>query len=154
MMQAPVVSYEFGPFVLAPSEQRLWHAGQPIHLPPKAFDLLVTLAVANRRLVEKAELLKTIWPDTHVEEANLAQTVSLIRKALGRAPGGALYIETVPKKGYRMAVEVRKIGGGQAMTQPPSSPERSLRWKPILSVGAVVGAALAAIILFRLFAGL
>jgi DNA-binding winged helix-turn-helix (wHTH) protein len=153
-MQTPTVSYEFGPFVLVPSEHRLWHAGQPVHLSPKAFDLLVALAAANRRLVEKADLMRSIWPDTHVEESNLAQTVSLIRKALSVAPGGALYVETVPKKGYRMAVEVRTVSGEPAVGQPASTPKRLLRWRPILSVGAVVGATLAAIILVRFFAGL
>jgi DNA-binding winged helix-turn-helix (wHTH) protein len=103
--------------------------------------------------MEKADLIKAVWPDTHVEEANLAQTVSVVRKALGNAPGGCLYVETVPKRGYRMAVEVRRIAcDAETMPVAPKT-GRALRMKSVLSIGALVGAALVCLILYRTLTG-
>ena len=61
----------------------LMRTGQPVHLTPKAFDLLLALVERHGRLVTKNELMTAVWPDTHVEETNLAFTVSALRKALG-----------------------------------------------------------------------
>lgn len=152
-MQISPVSYEFGPFVLIPAEHRLWHEGRAVHLPPKAFAVLVMLASASGHLVQKEDIMQTVWSDTHVEAANLAQTVSVIRKALGVAPGGYLFVETVPKRGYRMAVEVRRIAD-QALPSPmPSEPSWSGRMKSIVRVGALVGAAMACLFLYRSIVG-
>jgi DNA-binding winged helix-turn-helix (wHTH) protein len=152
-MQLPSVSYGFGPFVLIPAENRLWHEGKALHLPPKAFSVLVTLVSAGGHLVEKDDIMRAVWHDTHVEGANLAQTVSVIRKALGVAPGGYLYVETVPKRGYRMAVEVRSIEDQATPTPMTSLPSWSGRMKSIIRVGALVGAALACLFLYRSFVG-
>ena len=81
---------------LIPDERILLKDGQPVSLPPKAFELLAFLATNPGRLLTKDELLKTVWPDAVVEEANLAYTVFAIRKALGEGPESARYIETVP----------------------------------------------------------
>jgi DNA-binding winged helix-turn-helix (wHTH) protein/tetratricopeptide (TPR) repeat protein len=99
--------YEFGPFRLDPAQRELSCQGQPISLTPKAFDVLVFLVVRREQLVSKAELMAAVWPDTSVEEGNLAWNVSAIRKALGDE-GGA-YIETVPKFGYRFVAHVREV---------------------------------------------
>lgn len=152
-MNKPLEIYEFGSFVLNPAENRLCCEGRPIHIPPKAFDLLVVLARNGGRLMDKADLIKAVWLDTHVEEANLAQTVSVVRKALGNAPGGALYVETVPKRGYRLAVEVRRITCDVHGVPHTPKTGRALRMKSVLSLGALVGAALAfIIILYRTLA--
>jgi DNA-binding winged helix-turn-helix (wHTH) protein len=71
--------YEFGPFRLDPAERLLARGGQPVALTPKAFDLLVYLVQRPGRLAEKRELMAALWPDTVVEEANLAYTVSALR---------------------------------------------------------------------------
>jgi DNA-binding winged helix-turn-helix (wHTH) protein len=152
-MDTPSASYEFGPFVLMPAEHRLLHESTPVHLPPKAFDLLVALAVAGGHLVEKAQLMKAVWQQTHVEEANLAQTVSVLRKALAVAPNGSLLVETVPKRGYRIAVEVSRIEAPVPSATTPLGWWHSLRLKPVLSVGAIVGATLACVFLYRTLAG-
>ncbi len=152
-MNKPLQIYEFGAFVLNPAENRLWYEGRPVHIPPKAFDLLVVLAHNGGHLMEKADLMKAVWPDTHVEEANLAQTVSVVRKALGHAPGGYLYVETVPKRGYRMAVEVRRVASGAGAIPITAKTGRALRMRSVLSLGALVGAALAFIILYRTLTG-
>jgi DNA-binding winged helix-turn-helix (wHTH) protein len=98
--------YDFGPFRLDPSERLLLRDGQPVAIPPKAYDLLATLVARAGRLVTKEELLKEVWPDTFVEEANLSYTVSAIRKALGDESEPYRYVETIPKRGYRFKESV------------------------------------------------
>jgi DNA-binding winged helix-turn-helix (wHTH) protein len=90
---------EFGPFRLDPAERLLLRDGQPVPLTPKAFDLLLYLVDRPGRLVEKQSLITAVWPDTIVEEGNLASTVSALRKALGDDGDGARLIATVPTKG-------------------------------------------------------
>src|SRR5580704_8873761 len=87
--------YEFGPFQLDPPERLLLCDGHPVPIPPKAFDLLVYLVERGGHLVEKDELLKTIWRGSIVEEGNLSVTVSFLRKALNDDRGLHKYIETV-----------------------------------------------------------
>src|SRR5262249_42471335 len=101
--------YEFGPFRLDYAERRLLRDGEPVALTPMALETLVALIERRGRLVEKEELLKTLWPDSFVEEHNLANNVSILRKALGEAQNTARYIETVPKRGYRFVAEVREV---------------------------------------------
>lgn len=102
------VLYEFGSFHLAPPERLLLCEGQPVSLTPKAFDLLLALVDRSGHLVEKEELLRVVWPDSFVEEGNLAVTISLLRKALNDDRGRHRYIETVSKKGYRFVAEVKR----------------------------------------------
>ena len=99
-------TYEFGPFRLDPAERRLLRDGQVVPLTPKAFDLLVYLVEHHGHLVEKSTLLSALWPDTVVEEANLAYNVSSLRKVLDRANGPGPVIETVPTRGYRFVAPV------------------------------------------------
>ncbi|MDQ3684725.1 MAG: winged helix-turn-helix domain-containing protein [Acidobacteriota bacterium] len=98
--------YEFGPFRLDPAERLLSRDGSPVPLTPKVFEVLIMLVERSGRLVEKDELMRALWPDTVVEEANLTNSVYALRKALG---GGQSYIETVPKHGYRFVAEVRSL---------------------------------------------
>ena len=78
-------------------------AGRPAScsLTPKAFDLLVYLVEHQGRLVEKSTLMSALWPDTIVEEANLAFQISALRKALDDGGNGETLIQTVPTRGYR-----------------------------------------------------
>jgi Tol biopolymer transport system component/DNA-binding winged helix-turn-helix (wHTH) protein len=101
--------YEFGPYRLIPHERLLLRAGEPVTLTPKAFETLVALVRRAGHLAEKDELLKEVWPDSFVEEANLAQNVHALRRALGEGENGKPYIETVPKRGYRFLASVRII---------------------------------------------
>lgn len=96
--------YAFGPFVLKPGEYELVRNGQPVPLTPKTFELLVVLVENRGRLLEKEELIRTVWHDAFVEEGNLCVTVSLLRKAFGEEHG---YIQTVSKHGYRFVAEVK-----------------------------------------------
>src|SRR5262245_22539529 len=102
------IVYEFGPFRLDLKERLLLRENESVSLIPKAFDLLVALVESGGRLVEKDELMRRVWPDSFVEEGNLAQNISLIRKALGESET-AKFIETVPRRGYRFIASVREI---------------------------------------------
>ena len=75
---------------------------------PKAVSTLLALVQSGGRLVEKHELIKQVWPDAVVEEANLARNVWALRKALGDGDEGHVYIETIPTVGYRFVAPVTK----------------------------------------------
>ena len=98
--------YEFSRFRFDPENHLLEGDGKPIPLTPKAFEILRVLVQNGSRLTTKEELMRQVWPDSFVEEANLTVTISALRKQLANASDGQQYIETVPKKGYRFAVPV------------------------------------------------
>ena len=105
------ILYEFGEFHFDTKQRRLKSKnGGYLHLPPKAIDILHVLIEANGEIVEKNDLMETVWADTIVEESNLTQTIYLLRKALGENADGRLYIQNLPKRGYRFAGDVREIG--------------------------------------------
>ena len=99
--------YEFGPFRLDPTERQLIREGEVMSLTPKVFDTLLLFIENSNLLLTKEEMIARLWPDSFVEEGNLAQNVSVLRRALGEQPNGKPYIETVPKRGYRFIAEVR-----------------------------------------------
>ena len=106
---------EFGSYRLDPDRRELLRDGKPFAVQAKLFDTLVLLAENRERVVEKRELLDSVWPDTHVEESTLFQTVSALRKALGDGNGdGVRYIATVPGQGYRFVATATPIELGQA----------------------------------------
>ena len=98
--------YRFGHFTLDLTERVLSCEGIPVSLTPKAFDTLLCLVRNHGHVLSKDELLKQVWPDTFVEEVNLAVNISVIRKALGENPQDCRYIATVPGRGYRFVAEV------------------------------------------------
>ena len=91
--------YEFDSFRLNPADHSLLCGGKPVSLTPKSFDILVTLIESNGRLVTKDELMKKIWPDSFVEEANLTVNVSALRKALGDTPSISNTSKQCPSSG-------------------------------------------------------
>lgn len=101
--------YDFPPFRLDPAEGVLLRDGKTVSLTPKSLNVLVTLVRHHGHIVNKEDLLQQVWPDTYVEEGNLAFNVSLLRKALGETRNGASYIETVPKRGYRFTAPVEVV---------------------------------------------
>src|SRR5262245_39425882 len=117
MSLTPQGIFTFGRFRLDAAERRLACDGQPVPLPPKAFDLLVVLASQAGRLVTKEQLLQEVWPGTFVEEANLSYTVSVARKALGDDVEPYQYIETVPRAGYRFTASVTRLQSSVEMRQ-------------------------------------
>jgi TolB-like protein len=101
--------YEFGPYQLNVNTRLLKRSGKTISLTPKAAEILVLLVTRAGQLVEKDELLKEIWPNTFVEEANLSQNIFYLRKALDDDRAGPKYIETVTRRGYRFIATVRVV---------------------------------------------
>ena len=114
---------------LIPHERVLLQDGQPVSLPPKAFELLAFLAANPGRLLTKDELLQAVWPDSVVEESNLAYTVFAIRKALGEGAESARYIETVPKRGYRFVVPVVRDEPSADRARPAETTVSLLRFQ-------------------------
>ncbi len=98
--------YEFGHFRLDLREQVLLRGGEVVPLSPKAFNLLVTLVENNGHVLSKDELMREVWPDSFVEEANLSHHIFTLRKALGEDKNGAKFIETIPRRGYRFVASV------------------------------------------------
>lgn len=101
--------YTFGPFRLDPNERVLFHTDRPVPLTPKARDLLLVLVERHGHIVDKNDLMRIVWPDAFVEENNLTQNVSVLRKVLGESVDGREYIETIPKRGYRFAAKVTEV---------------------------------------------
>ena len=95
--------FAFGPFHYDAEQRLLFRQGEVVPLVPKAIDTLHVLLERRGRVVEKAELMKLVWPDTTVEDVGLARNISLLRKALDDESGQ--YIETIPRRGYRFAAE-------------------------------------------------
>ena len=103
-------SYEFGPFRLDSKERLLLRDGQVLTLTPKAFDTLLLLVENSRHVLTKEELMRSLWPDTFVEEANLTNNISILRKVLGETHNGQPYIQTVPRVGYRFVRTAHVMG--------------------------------------------
>jgi len=100
--------YEFGNFRVDANERILFLDGEPLRLPPKTFDLLLAIVTNADRIIEKEQLMREVWADAFVEDANLTVHISALRKILDNGNGGARYIETVPKRGYRFTADVRE----------------------------------------------
>ena len=109
--------YEFGPFRLDPLKRRLMRDGEPLRLTPKAFELLLTLVEASGKTIEKDELLERVWAGTIVEENNLNQNITTLRKLLGDSRQESQYIATISGLGYRFVAEVRKVSAEEESPQ-------------------------------------
>jgi DNA-binding winged helix-turn-helix (wHTH) protein/tetratricopeptide (TPR) repeat protein len=99
-------SYRFGEFELSVGARCLYRDQEPVALGSKAFDVLTCLVAHAGRVVTKEEMLRTVWPDSFVEESNLAQHVVALRRALGNQAG---WIKTVPGRGYQFTADVREL---------------------------------------------
>lgn len=123
--------FTFGPFELREGERLLRRGGSPIPLAPKAFDTLLLLVENSGRLVDRAQLLGSVWKDVHVEEAVVTRVISDLRRAL-RQTKQEVWIETVPKFGYRFAAGVKIEGNAP---EPVSATRRvNLAWAVVPAV--------------------
>jgi adenylate cyclase len=102
-------SYEFGAFRLDERERRLVREGGVVALTPKVFDILLVLVQNSGHILSKDELMKLVWPNTTVEEGNIARNISTLRKALGESSHEHQYVETVPWRGYRFIANVKEV---------------------------------------------
>ena len=99
-------TYEFGPFRLIPTEHRIYRLDEQVLLPPKEFDLLLLLVKNQGQVMPREALIKALWPNTVVEEANLNVHISALRKILAEGQVDQHYIETLPRLGYRFIAPV------------------------------------------------
>ena len=100
----------FGSCVLDPETRELRREGEPVHLTPKAFDLLQALLEARPRVLSKTELSERLWPATHVLEANLPNLVTEVRAAVGDDARNPRFIRTVHGFGYAFCGEALAAG--------------------------------------------
>jgi len=149
--------YEFGPFRLDSGKRVLLRDNQPVPLQLKAFETLLVLVRNSEQVVLKDDLMQSVWPDTFVEESNLAQHIFVLRKTLGEAAGEHGYIVTIPGRGYRFAAKVNVISEEESLVvkthsrsrvviEEKKSPHRS--WYPV-GVLAIVAALVGGVLYWR-----
>ena len=117
--------YRFKTFQLDIDERQLLQNDVPVPLTPKAFDVLAFLVERSAHLVEKEELMRSVWPDSFVEEANVARIIHTLRNALGEGDNGNKFIETVAKKGYRFIAKVNVVREPAVQNPTNGKPEIS-----------------------------
>ncbi len=125
MSQSEKHFYEFDQFRMDLQSRVLLRSAEIVPLTPKAFDTLLALVARRGELVERQELIKAVWPDSHVVEGNLNSNIFTLRRALG---GGEQYIATVPRRGYRFAADVREVS--EAKFSPIGATVKSLAVLP------------------------
>src|SRR5918912_486161 len=129
--------YEFGPFRLHPLRRVLLREGSPVALTAKVFDTLLVFVERRGRVLAKDELMSALWPDTAVEENNLPQHVSMLRKALGERTDGRRYVVTVPGRGHSFVEPVRAVPAEVCEERPAARrAEAALGEAAAITVGA------------------
>lgn len=144
--------YAFGEFRLDPAERALFRGNELVSLTPKALETLLALVRRAGHVVNKEELMQEVWPDTFVEEGNLNVNISALRKVLAEAGNGQVFIETIPRRGYRFVASVSLLpadrgelliekitrarivtevedDSGAALSSPSASPALEVPWQ-------------------------
>ena len=159
--------YAFGEFELHVARQALYHAAENrwIPLTPRVFDTLLFLVEHPEELLDKARLMAAIWPDVIVEENNLDQNISTLRRLLGERRGEPRYIATLRRRGYRFVAPVRRLAAadleagsragrdGDEPAEAAALPDRAITTAPGMKLWALAGlvalALVAALALWR-----
>src|SRR4030095_15048252 len=122
MQTPPANLYEFGEFRLDTAKRVLRRLdGTPVPLTPRVFETLLYMVEHHDAVLDKERIMEAVWPDTIVEENNLAQAISKLRQVFGETPGSHSYIVTVPGRGYRFVAEVNKRNGDMVSRVPLDS---------------------------------
>ena len=151
--------YEFEEFRLDAENPSLWREGELVAVSPKALETLILLVEKRGEIVSRENLMETVWKETFVEEGNINYTVSLLRKALGDKK----FIQTVPRRGYRFAAEVKEVcekpeniipvnQSAENVAPTPSEPKISFARKQNKNRTVLLAAASASVLLLLLFA--
>src|SRR5262245_29245066 len=149
--------HRFSDFTIDIEQKVLLRGGKAIPMAPKVFETLLALVENHGRIVLKEELMKRLWPDTFVEESNLTFNIQQLRKSLGDNAREPLYIETIPRRGYRFIAEVKPLASPIASAHPslharptqintgdkPVPPAPVLSKARVITVLAVVGVVIA-----------
>ncbi len=129
-------TFRFGPYAINRDEKLLRRAGEPVPLPLKAVETLLLLVQWPGRVVSKEDIMRAVWPDVIVEENNLTQQISLLRKALGNGAEGGQWIQTIPKRGYRFVPPEPVRVPVPVLLPLPELGQMKLRW--ILAAVALI----------------
>ena len=151
MTQYARPEYRFGPFCYDSRQRLLFRDNETVPLAPKVGETLRVLLERHGSVVEKAELMRKVWPDTTVEEVGLARNISQLRKALGDENEAGKYIETLPKRGYRFVGEIAtdEVETASETTDESNPPLiRRLR-RPLIAI--VVVCAILAVIYWQFY---
>ncbi|MGC1323718.1 MAG: winged helix-turn-helix domain-containing protein [Candidatus Udaeobacter sp.] len=129
MQASPANLYEFGAFQLDPAKRLLRRVdGTSVPLTSRVFETLLFMVEHHDAVLDKERIMEAVWPDSIVEENDLAQAISKLRQVFGETPGSHSYIVTVPGRGYRFVAEVRE------RTATPAAPEdTSAAMQPLLA---------------------
>lgn len=137
--------YQFGPFCLDPVKRRLLRDGEAVRLTPKAFETLLALVQERGKTIEKDELLNKVWAGVAVEENNLNQSITALRKSLGDSRQDSRYIATIPGVGYRFVADVKEVNGSASesataatATTEVTRPTHARAWRYALVLVPVV----------------
>src|SRR5436190_503109 len=130
MQATPAHLYEFGDFRLDTAKRLLRRLdGTTVPLTPRVFETLLYMVEHHDTVLDKERLMEAVWPDSIVEENNLSQNISTLRRIFGETPGSHSYIVTVPGRGYRFVAQVREQTDNDSATVEaeeatgPTSPE-------------------------------
>jgi DNA-binding winged helix-turn-helix (wHTH) protein len=146
--------YEFGPFRVDPDKELLLRGDETVPLTPKTFQILLVLIRNKKEVVTKDELMRAVWPDTFVEEANLSRNIFLLRKALGESLQDHQYVVTVPGRGYRFAEEVQFVPEQElnivaaSHTKVQVEVKENNRWRWPVAAGVLIALTAGAVRLF------
>jgi DNA-binding winged helix-turn-helix (wHTH) protein/Tol biopolymer transport system component len=140
----------FGPFTLDPAARRLWRGEERLPLPSRAIDALAYLIAHRDRVVEKEEIISAVWHDVAVTDDSLIHAVSVIRRALGDAPGHAAFVETIPRRGYRFVGALERVDERRQAAVPTP---RGHSWTPAFVAAGLVLAVAAAGVIYQRPAG-
>jgi DNA-binding winged helix-turn-helix (wHTH) protein/TolB-like protein len=117
-------SWEFrlGEWLVRPSLNQLSRAGTVAHLRPKAMDVLVYLAARSGEVVPKDDVIRVVWAKQFLSDSALSRAVCELREALGDEAQGSTYIQTIPKRGYRLVAAFRQVEPGVKPAEPTGEP--------------------------------
>lgn len=102
-------TFRIGDCIIDPQSHEVRKNGEAIRIKPKEMDVLLQLAQRGNQVVTREEILEAVWDDTYPNDEGLTQAISGLRKAFGDVPSNARYIETIPKKGYRLIGQVELL---------------------------------------------
>jgi DNA-binding winged helix-turn-helix (wHTH) protein len=153
----PAPVYEFGDFRLDAGKRLLWRDGAQVRLTPRVFETLLYLVEHHNSVLDKERLMEAVWPDSIVEENNLTQNISTLRRVFGETPGSHHYIVTVPGRGYRFVADVKMgeaaIAPAENKTEQVASvaqPDHRHGFRPsLLATAAVLAVSVAALVFWR-----
>src|SRR5262245_10546555 len=135
MQTASVQIYEFGEFQLDTGKRLLRRLdGTPVPLTPRVFETLLYMVEHHDAVLDKDRIMEAVWPDSIVEENNLAQAISKLRQVFGETPGSHSYIMTVPGRGYRFVAGVSQRSEDAAASPEHAAGKEQTKKPEIVSV--------------------